>query len=194
MRIILSNQLFPCKNSHPYPSHTLMPPLSETQFIESYDKYADDIFRHCYFRIGDRELGKELMQEAFMKTWEYITKGKKVKNLRAFLYRTANNLVIDYVRKQKKVIVSLEDMQEAGGDIAGEDDATADTKISFTEKEVRLLLHKIKEPYRTAVIMRYIDELQPKEISKALGISSNVTSVRINRGMEQLRSLLPQHA
>ena len=171
-----------------------MPSLSEQQFIESYDHYADDIFRHCYFRIGDRELGKDLMQEAFMKTWEYIARGKKVKNLRAFLYRTANNLIIDYVRKQKKVIVSLEDMQETGNDIAGPDDATADTKTSFTEKEVRILLQKIKEPYRTAVIMRYIDELHPREISQALGISPNVTSVRISRGMEQLRSLLPQHA
>ena len=119
---------------------------------------------------------------------------KKVKNIRAFLYRTAHNLVIDYVRKYKNQnIVSVEDMQEAGMDIEGKEDTTTFTNNILNEKQVHALLRKIKEPYRTAIIMRYIDDLSPKEIASTLGISTNVTSVRINRGMQQLRSLLPQY-
>ena len=47
----------------------------QKEFEKAYDLYADAIFRHCYLRVSDRELAKDLMQEAFMKTWEYLASG-----------------------------------------------------------------------------------------------------------------------
>lgn len=165
----------------------------EEQFSQAYDDYADAIFRHCYFRVRDRDLAIDLMQEAFMKTWEYLSKGNKVDNLRAFLYRTANNLIIDYARRAKlRQEDSLEDMQEEGFDVSGEDGRDISTKLDA--KHIVEVLQQVEEPYRTAVIMRYIDELDPKEIAKALGISANVASVRINRGLKKLESLVPKQS
>ncbi len=86
----------------------------EDIFIKAYDDHSDAIFRHCYFRVFERERAKELTQEVFIKTWEYLRNGQEVKNLRAFLYRVANNLVIDESRKKKAN--SLEAMQEQGFD------------------------------------------------------------------------------
>ena len=167
----------------------------ETQFSQAYSAYADAIFRHCYFRIGDREIGKELMQETFMKSWEYALIGNSIENMRAFLYRTANNLVVDHLRrKSRRKEESLETLREEGFDIAGEENADRRTEEVFNEKQVVEVLGKIKEPYRSAVIMRYIDELPPQQIAEALNESVNVVSVRINRGMNQLRSLLPDYA
>lgn len=39
----------------------------EQQFLQAYDDYADAIFRHIALRLGDRERGRELMQDTFMK-------------------------------------------------------------------------------------------------------------------------------
>jgi len=163
--------------------------ITHDMFISAYDQYADAIFRHCYFRVFDRERGRELMQDVFMKTWEYVSSGKKVDNLRALLYKVANNLIIDEARrKNRRSVDSLEDMQEEGFDLADEEAMTAADKV-----DARNILHtiaKIEEPYRSAVIMRYIDELSPKEIAIATGEPANVISVRINRGMQKLRSHL----
>lgn len=168
---------------------------TEDRFIEAYDQYADDIFRHCYFRLGDREQAKELMQDAFMKTWEYLAAGKKVKNLRAFLYRTAHHLLIDLLRRRsKREESSLEALQEAGFDLAGSDDADADVAQELSDQLVTTLIQKVKEPYRTALIMRHIDDLSVKDIASMLGVSVNVISVRVHRGMEQLRTLLARYA
>jgi len=164
--------------------------MTEQQFLNAYDEYADAIFRHCTFRIGERELGRDLMQDTFMKTWEYAAKGKEIENLRAFLYRIANNLVIDELRKRKKKTVSLEDMQECGFEVEGEENTQQKTEQTFTAAQVASLLSQVDEPYRAAVIMRYIDGLSPAEISESLKVSANVVSVRINRGTEKLRSLL----
>ena len=72
-------------------------------FTKAYDELSDAIFRHCWFRIGDRERAKDLMQETFTKSWQYISRGEKVDNLKAFLYRVANNLIIDEYRKKKEL-------------------------------------------------------------------------------------------
>jgi len=166
----------------------------ERRFTRAYDLYADLIFRHCYFRIGDREKGKELMQDAFLKTWEYIAKGNEVEDMRAFLYRTANNLIVDlYRRKSKRQEESFEDLREKGFDVASSERAERETEAGFTSDEVASVLGKIEEPFRSAVIMRYIDGLNPKQIAQSLGESVNVVSVRINRGIKKLKSLLPNY-
>ncbi len=163
---------------------------AEQQFAAAYDRYADAIFRHCTFRLLDRERGRDLMQETFLKTWEYVARGNAIDNVQAFLYRAANNLVIDEVRRRKKrVEVSLEDMQEAGMDI-GTDEHERSMKSRIDEQRILSLLQKIDEPYREVLVMRYIDELPPAQIAKILGASANVVSVRINRGMKKLQSLL----
>lgn len=167
----------------------------EQRLTDAYDEWSDAIFRHCYFRMGNREVGKELMQEAFTKTWEYLIAGNEVENMKAFLYRTANNLIVDYLRrKSKRTETSLEEMQEQSGfDIAGDEDTKQRASRSFSEQQVTQILNKVDEPYRSTLIMRYIDELSPKEIAQSLGETANVISVRLNRGMKMLRSHLPDH-
>ncbi len=165
-----------------------MPAELEQAYLRAYDECADAIFRHCVLRIGDRELGKDLMQETYLRAWEYLCKGENVKNLRAFLYKVANNLIIDTYRKgRKQREESLEAMQEAGVDIPSADPGPLHRA---SQQEVIDTLQEIEEPYRTAVILRYIDGLPPREIAELLKISPNVVSVRIHRGLEKLMTLL----
>lgn len=167
-------------------------PGADADFAKAYDTYADAIFRHCAYRCFDRERAKELMQETFMKAWDYLSAGNDIDNVQAFLYRTANNLIVDEARRAKKrKVVSFEDMQEEGFDIEGED-GREQGRI-FDAKAVAEVLHELEEPYRTAIIMRYVDELSPKEIAELLHETANVVSVRLNRGMKMLRTILAQY-
>ncbi len=127
-----------------------------------------------------------------MKAWDYLVSGKDIDNVQAFLYRTANNILIDEARRAKKrKVVSYEDMEENGFDIEGEDGR--DQGRVFDAKAVAQVLHELEEPYRAAIIMRYIDELSPKEIAELLNETANVVSVRLNRGMKMLRTILADY-
>lgn len=162
----------------------------QKEFEKAYDLYADAIFRHCILRISDRELAKDLMQEAFMKTWQYLVSGHDIDDVRPFLYRTAHNCLIDHVRKQKKRQTdSLESLQEDGFDIA--DENGKDWAMVIDAKAVVEVFQKVKEPYRTVLVLRYVDEMKPAEIATMLNIPPNTVSVRITRGLEKLRKLLP---
>lgn len=161
----------------------------EQAFLEAYDAYADAIFRHIALRLGDRERGKELMQDTFLRAWEAIARGTQVQNFRAFLYRIANNLIIDFARRKKRRIEeSLEALQESGFDIA---DEPVNLQARIDGSKALELVQKVKEPNRTALVLRHVDGMEPREIAELLGISANVVSVRIHRGIAELRSLLP---
>ena len=160
----------------------------EKRFLEAYEAHSDALFRHCYFRVYSRERARDLTQETFTKTWDYLLQGKEIENLRAFLYQVATNLIIDESRKRKKQTeLSLERLQEVGFD-PGEDEsgrliARADGKMLLP------LLSQIDSKYGEVIVMRYIDDLSPQEIAEVTGESENVISVRIHRGLKKLRKL-----
>lgn len=153
------------------------------EFIKAYEKYSDAIFRYCYFRVYDRERAKDLVQETFMKTWDYIARGNDIENIRAFLYRVARNMVIDYTRKKKED--SLEVLQELGFNPGL--DERVNKEIEFDFQAAVHALKSLDEKYREAVTMRYIDGYSPREIAQMLDETENVVSVRIHRGLQQLR-------
>ncbi|MDP3735656.1 MAG: sigma-70 family RNA polymerase sigma factor [bacterium] len=159
----------------------------EEQFLKAHDAYADALFRHCYFRVYDRELAKDLTQETFCRTWTYLAEGKEIGNIRAFLYRVLHHVIVDEIRRKKSI--SLDRLIEKGFSpqdesfLEGEDQRRVVT-------ELLQKLSRLDEPYRDAVRMRFVDELSPKEIASILGVSENVVSVRIHRGTKKLRHLL----
>ncbi|MBI2577363.1 MAG: RNA polymerase sigma factor [Candidatus Wildermuthbacteria bacterium] len=120
---------------------------SQEQFLTAYDQHADAIFRHCYFRVYDRELANDLMQDTFTKTWQYILHGSEVKNIRAFLYRVANNLIIDHSRKKKTI--SLTVLQEKGFDPRHDDRESLASNIDA--KAVVALLEKLDKKYQDVI-------------------------------------------
>ncbi len=156
------------------------------EFAKAYESYSDAIYRHCYYRVFEKEKARELMQDCFMKTWDYVCQGKEIKNLRAFLYRVANNLVIDYSRRKKES--SLDEMSESGFD-PGKDDRKALEAVVDASNMVKLM-DKIDPKYRQIILMRYVDDLTPKEIAEAIGENENVVSVRLHRGIKQMKEIV----
>ncbi len=156
----------------------------QAQLVSAYEQYSDAIFRHCWFRVRDRQVAFDLMQEAFTKTWRHLRQRRaRIENLRAFLYTVANNLIVDRSRKKRES--SLEDLAENGFD-PGERDRKLEGD-PLAADQVRQALSALNPKYREAVQLRFFDDLSPREIAKVLHISENNASVRIHHGLKQLR-------
>lgn len=159
----------------------------EKDFLAAYDEYADALFRHCLIRMRDRDVARDIVQETYAKTWDYLSKGNEIEYIRAFLYRVANNLIVDVSRKKKSS--SLDAMMEDDG-FEVEDESIREPIDTPAIKEALALLDSLDEIYRTAITMRYLDEMSPREIAASLGVSENVVSVRIHRGIERLSTMM----
>lgn len=160
------------------------------EFRELYERESDAVFRFCLLRTSDREVALDFTQDTFMRYWKVMLSDKDVKNSRTFLFTIARNIVIDWYRKKKSV--SLDSILEGVGVDKSSFTAVSRDDVEI-EAEAEHLIRKIREldePYQHAVYLRCVEELKPREIAEIIGESANVVSVRISRGLGQLRKML----
>jgi RNA polymerase sigma-70 factor, ECF subfamily len=160
----------------------------KAKFLEAYDLYADAIYRHCFFRVMAKQRAEDLMQEAFTKAWAYVSGGKSVDNMRAFLYKIANNLIIDESRKKKEdhLDALLEDDRIKEPSYEGHKSIEAKAELSYIMNHVK----KLPAEEQQLIIMRYIDDLDPKDIAEVTGLTPNHISVKVHRALKTLRQYI----
>jgi len=157
-------------------------------FIKAYDLYGDAIYRHCYFRVFSKARAEDITQEAFMKMWVYISEGNQVQNIRALLYKIATNLIIDESRKKKEEHLDalLENDQITEPSYAGHKDIETQAIVSSIMEHIK----ELPDDERQLLIMRYVDDLDPKEIAEILGITANNVSVKLHRAVKLLKEFI----
>ncbi|MCA9359046.1 RNA polymerase sigma factor [Candidatus Kaiserbacteria bacterium] len=162
----------------------------EARFLKAFEEYNDALFRHAFSRISNRERAIDLVHDTYTKVWSYIRDGYEIENFRPFLYKVLNNLVIDEYRKRKEssldALLEIEGVDEGSFDELSENSveslaATIDGQKAFD------LLSELPDQYREVIIMRFVDQLGPREISELIEETENVISVRIHRGLKLLR-------
>lgn len=156
----------------------------EKEFLGWHEQFSDAIFRHCFFRLSDRDKAKDITQETFMRLWNYVSLGKEVENVRAFLYKIANNLIIDDYRR--KETLSLDQMHEEQGFDPGYE-VRGDIEVRDEYQRALKIIEDLPVLYREALVMRHIDGLSVKEIARITGETENVISVRIHRAIQKLK-------
>ena len=163
----------------------------ERFFVEIYNSESDAIFRFCLLRTSDREVAVDFTQDTFMRFWKSLLLEKDIRNHRTFLFTIARNVIIDWYRKKKTL--STEALMEGEYEgrlisphLIAKEDVEVETEAKFLVGKIR----ELPEPYADAVYLRCVEELKPRDIAEILGESANVISVRISRGLGQLRQML----
>jgi RNA polymerase sigma-70 factor (ECF subfamily) len=159
---------------------------NEKAFIKAYEELSDALFRHAFFRVSDREIAVDIVQEGFVKTWRHVSLGNPVDNWRSFLYRVINNLIIDYYRKSKSD--SLDLLAEEGFEpsVNDHENIVTGSEISIVRRALELL----PERDRDVVVMRHIDGMTVKDIAGFIGESENVVSVRLHRAIKKVQKIM----
>lgn len=159
---------------------------TKAYFLQIYDTYADDIYRFCYLKVSNRELAQDLSQEVFTRFWQALREGTVMRSERALLYTMARNLVIDWYRKKKES--SLDVLTEQGTEFKGDgaEDVTREAEMA----EALRIVSTLDEPSREVLTLRFVEGLSPKEIALLTGESANAVSVRLNRAMKKMRTLM----
>lgn len=160
-------------------------------FGKIYDLYARRIYRFVYFKVSSVEEAQDITADVFLKAWSYLIdeKGQEVRHLSALLYSMARNRVIDYYRSMSRETLPLNESAEETIADGRTEHLKTDAKIDLglLEKHLRSL----KDEYREALVMRYLDELETSEIAKILGKTQGNVRVLLHRALEALRELVP---
>ncbi|MCA9352643.1 RNA polymerase sigma factor [Patescibacteria group bacterium] len=161
------------------------------QFMEYYEKYADDIFRFCMVKTRNRSKSLDITQDTFMKFWEYIIADKDIENERPLLYRIASNLVIDSYRKKKEILVEDFSAGSYHEHLQADYEEGMSNKIDG-EKAIGLL-HQLPESMQEIINLRFIHDFSITEIGRTLDMDPKTVSVYLHRGLKKLREILEEY-
>ncbi len=163
-------------------------------FSQVYDLYVTPIYRFIYFKVATRQDAEDLTSEVFLKIWQYVIETEDdIENLRALLYRTARNLVIDFYRRNAK-----RDLTQDLGVLETIKDERQQSLLSQIEgqlemKNIENILRQLKDEYREIIILRYLEELSISEIAGILDKSKGSVRVLLHRALKVARELLNQN-
>ncbi|MBI1839148.1 MAG: sigma-70 family RNA polymerase sigma factor [Candidatus Colwellbacteria bacterium] len=153
-----------------------------------YEHYLPKIYRFVLIKVSQREEAEDLTHQAFLKAWENIEQyNPKGYSFGSWLYRIARNTVIDHYRGERPQ-VSLDDVSidiKAGGAPLTEE---INAKIEL-ERLIELM-GKLKSLEQEVLVMRFVDDLSPKEVAKAIDKSEGAVKLIQHRALKSLKEIL----
>ena len=153
-----------------------------------YEDYVRRVYRFIYFKTLHRETAEDLTSDVFFRALKHIRRVDPERGLASWLYRIAQNAVIDYFRTRKlgRNIEDIWDLADGNDFIDHLDDAR-------TFEKAREHLSALTPVQRAIVVMRIWEEMSYKEIAEIVGKSETNCKVLFFRALTAVRSemLLP---
>lgn len=155
------------------------------------EKYQKSVHAFVWRKIGDFHHAEEITQDTFLQVYKKLPTLKDPHQFTRWLHVIANRLCIDWMRKKKLTVQSIEDTPMA------EIEKSAYTRYLSEQRQIEIserrreivkkLLAKLPESERTVVTLYYLGEMKVKEISKFLGISVSTINTRLHRARKRLQ-------
>lgn len=159
-----------------------------TAFVEAYDLFAPKLYRHALFRTSSPEIAEDIASETFTRAWAVVReKAKEIRHLKAFLYRIADNLIVDHYRKNARAAVPISEEIEETLRAPGDPHERLDRTLAG--EKLAGLLTKLRPETRDLLVMRYVDDLPIEHIAKAVGKTKNALYVALHRAVKELKEI-----
>ena len=155
-------------------------------------KYYKGVHAFIWRKIRDFHYAEELTQDVFLQVYRNLGTLKDPQCFVGWLYVIANRIVINWIRRRKPTMQSLENTSlEKIDELSYAHYMTEVRKTDTTEHNsevVKRLLERLPENERTVMILHYLDEMTLQEIGNCLGVSVNTIKSRLHRGRERLQA------
>ena len=165
-------------------------------FGQLYDRYVTQIFRFVYLKLPTREAAEDVTSETFLRFWQHLINNNEVRHVRALLYKTARNLVVDYYRKQDSAlsleVVTISQDSTSSVDERPLSDRNRQSALMEAKADLSLILEKIgrlKEDFRDVLTLRLVDGLGYGDIARILDKTPANVRVIYHRAMKALDAL-----
>ncbi len=154
-------------------------------------KYKKSVHALAWRKIGDFHHAEEITQDTFLQAYKKLATLKNPNQFAGWLYVIANRLCINWMRKKKPAMQSLEDTPEENTErfsyIHYVSEQRETEAAEHRSEIVRKLLARLPESERTVVTLYYLGEMTAKEIGKFLGVSVKTVHSRLHRARKRLQ-------
>ena len=172
----------------------------ESAYQELVRRYERPVFSLIFRMVRDREVAEDLAQDSFIKVLNNIDRYRPEFKLSSWLFKIANNVAIDFLRKRQLDTVSIDGSPHAAS--ASEIEATSFDVVSRQESaleemeakelgsSIERAIAQLRPEYRSCIMLRHVEGRSYEEIAATLDLPLGTVKTYIHRARHQLREAL----
>jgi len=172
----------------------------EDAFRELVRRYERPVFSLIFRMVRDSATAEDLAQDTFIKVLNHIDKYRPEFKLSSWLFKIANNVAIDHLRRRQVDTISMSGSPHAASaaeieatsfDVASGDESALD-EIESKElgSAIERAIARLRPEYRSCILLRHVEGRSYEEIAATLDLPLGTVKTYIHRARHQLRESL----
>lgn len=164
--------------------------INEKTFKEAYNNHFEIVCRFLNYYTHDYQAIEEVVQDVFVNLWvDY--QGKEIQYIKTFLYNSARNRMLNYLRDKENRSVLLEKWARI--------ELEKSEAVDCVDRELfyRLLqaaVESLPEKCKEIFILSREEQLSYKEIAEIKGISVKTVENQMGIALKKVREYLTSHS
>lgn len=157
--------------------------LDQTKAAEYCQLYYEAVYRYIAYRIPSKEDSEDVASDVFLRALK--SNCDTPASVLGWLYKIAENLIIDFYRKRGTRQRIIQDRDEDEMPDAPANNADHDLNMDLTAA-----LGSLSGEHYQVVMMRFIEGYSIEEVAAAIGRSEGATKALQFRALTKLRGIL----
>jgi RNA polymerase sigma-70 factor (sigma-E family) len=158
-------------------------PTDDDEFTDFVRDHGGALLRTACLLTGDRARGEDLTQTALARAYAHWAKVRAADDPVPYVRKLLVNSHLSWLRRLTNTEQVIESIPDRG------DDADLQARHAQAD-ELRTALRQLSPRVRTAVVLRYFDDLSEAETARLMGCSAKTVNNSVGRGLAVLRDLL----
>ena len=138
--------------------------------LNNYESY----YRLAYSYVRNQEDAMDIVQESAYRAIKNSSSVKQAEYAATWVYRVVINTALDFIRKNRRETVGIEDVDSAHED-------------RYMDFDVWDSLEKLDEKDRTIIILRYFEDRKLEDIARIINENVNTVKTRLYRALKKLK-------
>ena len=149
-----------------------------------FEKYAGKMMSLCQRYAKDQQETKDIMQEGFIRVFDYIHQFKNEGSFEGWMRRVFVSVATRYISKRK---ISFNDI-----DIVDTDTVTVDPSVvsKLSVDEIHKYISRMPEGYRLVFNLNVVEGYSHEEIGLLLGIQASTSRTQLTKARRMLQSFI----
>jgi RNA polymerase sigma-70 factor (ECF subfamily) len=158
-------------------------------FRKLVDQYRDRVYTFALYSLGNDEDAQDVTQEVLIRLWQHLSDLDE-STLPAWIIRVTRNACVDSARKRSAYARRVAAGDALSEGVSMEPGPDMIVEASEFRGQIQVALTRIREPYRSVVILREIQDMRYEEIADAVDLPINTVKSYLHRGRRMLREEL----
>ena len=153
-----------------------------SKFEQLYDMYYNCVYRYIFVSVKNKWNAEDIIATVFTKIYENKDKITDVETSKNWIFKIAHNAIIDFYRKNSKII-PIESFLDRGDEDFGYENIVIRDEFDGIKK----IIDTLPEDTKRMLYLRFYGGLKFREIAEAVDITESTVKSTISRAIKKIK-------